>query len=92
MYRYGWLQKLLFKPITSGGKVVDTLQRRARKYNPDGTKRKSLIKRLTRLNKVPMPPEPLSPQMADIVRETLRADVEHLSRLLNRDLSFWFDG
>jgi len=92
MYRYGWLQKLLFKPITSGGKVVDTLQRRARKYNPDGTKRKSLIKRLTRLNKIPMPPEPLSPQMADIVRETLRADVEHLSRLLNRDLSFWFDG
>jgi hypothetical protein len=92
MYRYGWLQKLLFKPVTSGGKVVDTLQRRARKYNPDGTKRKSLIKRLTRLNKIPMPPEPLSPQMADIVRGTLRSDVEHLSRLLKRDLNFWFDG
>jgi hypothetical protein len=92
MYRYGWLQKLLFKPVTSGGKVVDTIQRRARKYNPDGTKRKSLIKRLTRLNNIPMPPELLSPQMADIVRETLRADVEHLSRLLNRDLSFWFKG
>jgi len=91
MYRYGWLQKLLFKPVTSGGKVVDTLQRRARKYNPDGTKRMSLIKRLTRLNKVPMKPAPLSPQMADIVRETLRHDVMHLSGLLDRDLSFWFD-
>lgn len=91
MYRYGWLQKLLFKPVTSGGKVVDTLQRRARKYNPDGTKRMSLIKRLTRLNKVPTKPAPLSPQMADIVRETLRHDVMHLSALLDRDLSFWFD-
>jgi len=91
MYRYGWLQKLLFKPVTKGGKVVDTLQRSTRKYNPDGTKRMSLIKRLTRLNKVPMKPAPLSPQAADLVREMLRPDVEHLSRLLNRDLSFWFD-
>jgi hypothetical protein len=29
--------------------------------------------------------------MTDIVRETLRHDVMHLSDLLDRDLSFWFD-
>ena len=92
MYRYGWLQRLLFKPVTSGGKVVDTLQRRTRRYNPDGSKKPSFIKRVTNLNKVPMRPAPLSEQAADAVRETLRSDVEHLSRLLNRDLSFWFDG
>lgn len=91
MYRYGWLQKMLFKPATSGGKVVDTLQRRARKYNPDGTRRPSMIKRLTRFNKVPMRPAPLTPEAADKVRETLLPDVEHLSRLIGRDLSFWFD-
>ena len=91
MYRYGWLQRLLFKPVTKGGKVIDTLQRSTRKYNPDGTKRMSLVKRLTRLNKIPMPPTPLTPQMTAIVRETLQPDVMHLSKLLDRDLSFWLD-
>jgi hypothetical protein len=92
MYRYRWLQRLLFVPATSDGKTVETLQRRARKYNPDGSKRPSFIKRVTGLNKVPMQPAPLTPQIADVVRETLRPDVMHLSRLLDRDLSFWLEG
>lgn len=91
MYRYRWLQRLLFVPATSGGKTVDTLQRRSRKYNPDGTRRPSFIKRMTKFNKVPMSPEPLTPEMAKIVREELRPDVIHLSQLLGRDLSFWLD-
>jgi len=91
MYRYRWLQRLLFVPATSDGKTVETLQRRARKYNPDGSKRPSFIKRVTGLNKVPMSPAPLTSQMANTVRETLRADIEHLSQLLERDLGFWFD-
>jgi hypothetical protein len=92
MYRYRWLQQLLFVPATSDGKMFETLQQRARKYNPDGSRKPSFIKRLTKLNKVPMSPAPLTPQMSDIVRETLRSDVTHLSGLLDRDLSFWFDG
>ena len=92
MYRYRWLQELLFVPATSDGKIVDTLQQRARKYNPDGTKKMSFIKRLTRLNKIPKSPDPLTPQLADILRETLRPDIGHLSRLLDRDLSHWIDG
>jgi hypothetical protein len=91
MYRYRWLQQLLFVPATRGGKVVDTLQRSARKYNPDGSKRTSLLKRMTRLNKIKKSPAPLTPQMADTVREALRADVRHLSSLIDRDLSHWFD-
>ena len=91
MYRHRWLQKLLFVPAQFGGKTFNTLQRGARKYNPDGTKRKTLIKRITKWNKVPHPPTPFTQQTADIVREALRPDVEHLSQLLNRDLSFWFD-
>ena len=92
MYRYRWLQELLFVPATSDGKIVDTLQQRARKYNPDGTKKMSFIKRLTRLNKIPKSPDPLTPQMVDIVSETLRPDIRHLSQLLDRDLSHWIDG
>jgi hypothetical protein len=91
MYRYRWLQRLLFLPVRSSGKMVDTLQRRVRKYNPDGSKKPGFIKRVTGLNKVPMSPAPLSREMSDIVRETLRSDVTHLSELLGRDLSFWFD-
>lgn len=91
MYRYGWLQKILYVPATKGGKIVKTLQQRSRKYNEDGTRRPSLIKKITRLNKIPTRPTPLTPAMTDIVRETLRPDLMHLSQLLNRDLSFWFD-
>ncbi len=92
MYRYRWLQRLFFVPTTSDGKVAKTLQQRSRKYNKDGSKRKSLIKRLVNLNKVPQSTRPLSPQMKDVIRESLRPDVLHLSQLLDRDLSFWFDG
>ena len=91
MYRHRWLQKLLFVPAQFGGKTFNTLQRSARKYNPNGTKRKTLIKRITNWNKVPTSPAPLTQQTADQVREALMPDVMHLSRLLHRDLSFWFD-
>ena len=89
MYRYRWLQRMLFVPATRGGKMIDTLQRRGRKYNPDGSKQPSLIKRVTGWNKIPASPAPLSPPTADIVRETLRPDVLKLSHLLDRDLSTW---
>ena len=91
MYRYHWLQALLFVPASSGGKTAKTLQQRSRKYNPDGTKKLGMVKRLTRFNKIPTKPEPLTSQMADTIRETLRDDVAHLSQLLDRDLSFWLD-
>ena len=91
MYRYRWLQRLLFVPATSSGKTVETLQRRARKYNPDGSKKPSFIKRVTDLNKVPMAAAPLTPEMADTIRETLLPDVRRLSSLLGRDFMFGFD-
>lgn len=91
MYRFRWLQRLLFVPIAHNSKTVDTLQRRARKYNADGSKRPSLVKRITNLNKRPSQPAPLSRHMADTIRNTLRKDVEHLSNLLNRNLEFWFE-
>ena len=89
MYRYLWLQKLLFAPVVRGGKIVDTLQRRKRKYNEDGSKQKIFIKRITGLNRVYKSPDPLSEPMLGILREVLRDDIALLSRVLNRDLSFW---
>lgn len=91
MYRYRWLQQLLFVPATSDGKIVESLQRRTRKYNKDGSKKQGFMKRIMKLNKITMSPEPMAPHVADIVGETLRPDIQHLSSLLNRDLSHWID-
>ncbi len=92
MYRYRWLQRLLFVPATRGGKVLDTLQRSRRNYNPDGSKRPSLIKRVTGWNTIPAASAPLTPQMAAGVREALRSDILRLSKLIDRDLGHWLAG
>ena len=91
MYRYGWLQRLFFVPATKTGPAVDTLERRTRKYNEDGTRHRGLLKRMTDFNRVPMSPRPLTPQMVERVSETLRPDVMRLSQLIGRDLSFWLE-
>jgi hypothetical protein len=92
MYRYRWLQTLVFAPVALGGKMIVSLQRRKRKYKADGSsKKRDWVKRLTDFNKAPMQPPPLSPQMRALVSDHLRSDVELLSRLLQRDLGFWLD-
>ena len=92
IYRYRWLQRLLFVPATRGGKMMATVQQRTRKYNPDGSKRPGIVKRVTNWNKVPAKAPPLTPEMARTVRATLLPDVELLSRLLDRDLRHWLAG
>jgi len=89
MYRFRWLQLLFWKTATRGGKFVDTLERSRRKYREDGTIRPNLVKRITKLNKKPVKPAPLSPRMVDILREDLRDDVRLLGDLLGRDLGYW---
>lgn len=89
MYRSYWLQYLFFKAATRGGKFADTLERRSRKYREDGTIRPNLIRRITKLNKGPVKPAPLSPRVANTIREALHDDVRLLGQLLQRDLGFW---
>lgn len=89
MYRFRWLQLLFWKTATRGGKFVDTLERSRRKYRDDGTVRPNLVKRLTRFNKRPVKPAPLSAHMVDILRNDLRDDVRLLGELLHRDLGYW---
>ena len=92
MYRYRWLQRLFFVPAMRGGRMLQTLQQRARKYNPDGSKRPSLLRRVVAWNKIPASPAPLMPQLRETIRATLRPDVALLSRLIGRDLSHWLAG
>ncbi len=91
IYRYRWLQKLLFVPAIRSGQIVKKMQSRTRKYNPDGSKQPGLLKRIGNLNRVPQAPAPLSPELSDTIRDTLRPDVRRLSELLGRDLEFWLD-
>lgn len=92
MYRYRWLQQLLYLPVMRRGKIIDTVQRRRRHYNRDGSKCRSLISRVAGWNTIAESPAPLTSQMAAVMRETLQADVLLLSRLLDRDLSSWLAG
>jgi hypothetical protein len=92
MYRYRWLQQLLYLPVMRRGKVIDTLRRHKANYHQDGSKRRSLISRVAGWNTIAESPAPLTPQVAAVVRETLRPDVQLLSRLLDRDLSSWLAG
>lgn len=91
MYRYRWLQQLLFVPAKSDGKFIETLQQKARKYNQDGSRKNGLVRHITKLNKIPQSPTPLTRQMKDILRESMRPDILRLSSLLDRDLSHWIE-
>jgi hypothetical protein len=92
IYRYRWLQQLFFVPAVRNGKLVDSVHRRRRKYNADGSKRRDLLKRITDWNKVPATPAPLTQKMRATVIDELRTDIQLLSRLLDRDLGFWLTG
>jgi hypothetical protein len=89
IYRHRWLQKLMYVPAVRGGKVVDSLQRRTRRYKADGSRRKNWIKRLAKWNKIAASPAPLTPELRGAICEALGPDVEHLSKLLDRDLRHW---
>jgi len=88
-YRFRWLQRLLLATATRSGKFKDTLERSLRKYNEDGTARPNLVKRITRFNKIPVKPAPLSARMTAVLREQLNDDIALLGRLLRRDLGTW---
>jgi hypothetical protein len=88
MYRYRWLQELFFLPVARGTRI-DTGRRAAREDKQDGPKKPSWIKRLADWNTVSASPRPLSREMRSVVADHLRADNALLSRLLQRDLSFW---
>jgi hypothetical protein len=90
IYRYRWLQRLLYAPLSRKTHVVDTLHRRMNRKKAAG--RKSLLKRLAQWNKIEARPAPLHPDMREQLRDTFAADVAKLSGLLHRDLSHWLEG
>jgi hypothetical protein len=88
IYRYRWLQELLYSVRSRRAHAVDTLQRTARVKKGPG-RRKSLVKRLARWNRIERRPAPLDAEMTATLRTTLADDVATLSGLLGRDLRHW---
>lgn len=88
IYRSRWLQELLYSVRSRRAHAVDTLQRTARVKKGPG-RRKSLVKRLARWNRIERRPAPLDAEMTATLRATLADDVATLSGLLGRDLRHW---
>jgi hypothetical protein len=92
-YRYRWLQELLYMRTTRAGVRTNAEQRVERKHKMSKLrKRKNWIKSLTIWNWISAAPAPLTPEMRAVVADTLRPDIELLSRLLRRDMGFWLAG
>jgi hypothetical protein len=89
IYRYRWLQQVLYAPLASEAHVVDNLHRRMNLKEMAG--RKSWLKRVARWNTINVRPAPLDPTMRKTLRETFATDVNKLSELLHRDLSHWLE-
>ena len=88
IYRYRWLQELLYSVRSRRAHAVDTLQRTARVKAGPG-RRKSLVKWLARWNRIERRPAPLDAEMTATLRAALADDVATLSGLLGRDLRHW---
>ena len=88
IYRYRWLQELLYSVRSRRAHAVDTLQRTAR-VNKGPGRRKSLVKLLARWNRIERRPAPLDAEMTATLRTALADDVATLSDLLGRDLRHW---
>jgi hypothetical protein len=90
IYRYRWLQRLLYAPLASKANVAVTLHliwKMSQKKKTTG--RKSRLRQLARWNTINTRPPPLAPEVKQMVRDTLAEDVTKLSNLLQRDLSHW---
>ena len=93
--RFGWLQRLLKRPPNAVREYLAGEHFRQRVRNLDGKNSRapnavlSLRKRLLAWNRVSIPPEPLPTDLQVQLRRQLEGEVEHLGRILGRDLSHW---
>jgi hypothetical protein len=90
IYRYRWLQRLLYAPLASKAHVADTLHLIWKmNQKKKATGRKSWPEKLARWNTINTRPAPLAAEVKQKVREELADDMTKLSNLLQRDLSHW---
>ena len=99
-FRFGWLQRLLKRPPIATRAVLAGEAYRQRVSRSNGRGPESAVvravlagrKKLLQWNRMPAPPIQLPDWLADEVSATLGSEIEHLSKLIDRDLSHWLNG
>ena len=99
-YRLGWLQRLPQRPpvatraLLAGEKFRQRVQPLKRPKADPALVRAIFAarKRLLAWNRTPPPPPHLSTEMRLEISARFVDDVEHLSRVIGRDLNHWLDG
>jgi hypothetical protein len=99
-YRIGWLQRLLKRPPIATRAVLagEAYRQRVAEVSAKGSDSaivRAILagrKKLLKWNKVPAPPIKIPDWLADEISETLAGEIEHLSTLIDRDLSHWLNG
>lgn len=88
-YRYRWLAALLQYFRVHRVKIRQSMSTIRKIKEWLGIEHFSLLKILEQSNSKRIERPSISPVLENKLKEAFRDDVEHLSRLLNRDLSFW---
>ena len=97
--RYGWLQRLLKRPPSFARDYLAGQQFAQRERDLDepvrGDKATERIfavrKRILRWNRVPLPRRPIPLAVQQDIRDRLKPEIDHLARLLDRNLSHWLE-
>jgi hypothetical protein len=89
IYRFRWLQELLYVPASRGTVTEDVARRVALKHKHGKSGKGTWMQRLAEWNRISAAPASLTREMRAVVAGYLRSDNELLGRLLRRDLSFW---
>ncbi|MEA1071665.1 sulfotransferase [Sphingomonas sp. LY160] len=96
-FRYGWLQRLLKRPPAAARNYLagKHFAQRERSLDDDDSKVTekifSIRKRLLRWNRVPLVKQPIPVEIQQEIRDRLSGEIEHLGRMLGRDLSHWLE-
>jgi len=89
IYRYRWLQELLYVPASNGSATNGVARRVAAKHKHSKSRMGGWVQRLAEWNRISTTPASLTREMRAVVAEHLRPDNLLLGQLLRRDLSSW---
>ena len=98
-FRFGWLQRLLKRPPTiardylAGKQFIQRERDLDDESTDDGMSEKifSVRRRLLRWNRVPLEKRPIPLAVQRDIRDRLKGEIDHLGRLLGRDLGHWLE-
>ena len=98
-FRYGWLQRLLKRPPSIARDYLAGRQFRQRGRDLDEDEADDMVrdkifsirKRLLRWNRVALEKRPIPLAVQRDIRDRLTVEIDHLGRLLGRDLGHWLE-